>query len=152
MRDRRDARQAEQLGHHRADLLVVVVHRQLAEEDQIVAAGPELAGQRLGHLEAVSGAGRLEQHRAVDAHGERGAEGFLGRVGAHRVRHGLAGTRLLFPGEGFFYRELVVGIEDELEPGFVDRLAIGAGDDLGDGVRHPLKAYRDLQRALPLLA
>ena len=55
MRDRRDTRQVEQLRHHRADLMVVVVDRHLAEQDQVVPAVLQLGSQRFRHLREGQG-------------------------------------------------------------------------------------------------
>src|SRR6266540_551054 len=116
VRDRGDARQAEQLRRQGTDLMVVVVDRHLAEQDQVVVAVLELSGEGLGDREAVGGdLVDLQQHAAVGAHRERGPDRFLGGPGPERDDHDFASPGLLLAPQGLLDRELVVRIENKLD-------------------------------------
>src|SRR5881628_1293786 len=145
MSDRRDARQIEQLRHHRPDLMVVVVDRHLAEQDQVVARVPDLGGEGPGDLETVGGNRvRLEQDAAVRPHGQRGADRLLRGGGADRYDDDLARARLLLAPQRFFHGELVIRVEDELDARLIERFAVGGDLDAGLGVGDTLDADRDL--------
>ena len=63
---------------------------------------------------------------------------------APRLDHDrLAGAGGFLQFDRLFDRELVVRIGNELDAGFVDRLAVGGDDDLGRGVGDPLEADCD---------
>src|SRR2546422_3765904 len=125
VRHRGDAGKPEQVRHHGPDLMVVVVDRHLAEQDQVPAAVLELGGERLRDFETV---GRdpvgLEQHAAVRAHRQGAADRLLGGGGAEAYDRDLARAGLLFVPQGFLDRELVVGVEDEPDAGLVERPAV----------------------------
>ncbi len=135
MRGGGDAGQAEQLRHHRPDLMVVVVDRHLAAEDQVPAPVLKLGGEGAGDGEAV---GRnlvaLQQHAAVRAHRERGADGLLGRGGPESHDHDFAGPGRFLAAQGLFHGELIVGIEYELDARLVERLGVNADFDAGFAV------------------
>ena len=96
--------------------MVVIVDRHLAEQDEIIAAGLELGGERLGHLQPVDrDAVDLEQDAPVRAHGERGADRLLRGGGSERHDDDLARACLLLAAQRLFHGELVVRIEDELD-------------------------------------
>ena len=78
------------------------------------------------HLEPIGGdAIGLEQDAAVRAHRERGADRFLRGRGAEGDDHDFARARFFLAPERLFDRELVVGVEDELDARLVEGLAVG---------------------------
>ena len=63
-----NARKAEQLGDERTDLMIVVVDRHAAEQDQIPVRGFQLRGDDLGGLEGISrNLVRLQEHATISA-------------------------------------------------------------------------------------
>src|SRR6266480_1346337 len=138
----RHARQVEQLGHHRTDLMVVVVDRHLPEQDQVEPSTLELRSEGLRGFEAirVETLG-LEQDAAIGSHRERGADRLLCRRGAERDYDDVAAPGFLLEAQRRFDGELIVGIEDELYARFVERLAVGGDLHPRLGVRDALDAH-----------
>src|SRR5438874_884964 len=73
----------------------------------------------------------LEQHAAIGAHRERGADRLLSRRGAERDDDDLARPGFLLQPQRFLDGELVVRAEDELDAGLVQRLAVRGAPDAG---------------------
>ena len=121
MGDRGYARQVEELGHHRPDLMVVIVDRHLPEQDQVELVVLELRGERPRRFEAVGvEALGLQQDAAIGTHRERGADRLLGSRGPERDDDDFSRPRLFLLPQGFFDGEFVVGIEDEFDAHFVE--------------------------------
>src|SRR5688500_19245592 len=78
LRYRADAGKVEKLGHHRPCHTVRRIGRELAEENQIVAAVPQLGREGAGDRKAVErNLVRLEVHAAIGAHAQRLADRLL---------------------------------------------------------------------------
>ena len=131
--------------------MVVIVDRHLAEQDQVARGVPELRGQGLCRFQAVGMESLdLEQHAAIGAHRERGADRLLSRWGTERDDDDFARPGFLLQPQRFLDGELVVRVEDELDAGLVQRLAVrgdldarlGIGDALdANGYFHKRRRY-----------
>src|SRR5207247_10948250 len=81
---------------------------------------------------------------AVRGRRQGAAHRVLGGGGAEAYDRDLARAGLLFPAQGFSARELVVGVEDELDAGLVERLAVGGDLHARLAAGDALDADRDL--------
>src|SRR5579859_1762081 len=152
MRDRGDARQTQQLGREHADLMVVVVDRHATEQHQVPGRALELRGDELRGFEGVGGnCVGLQQHTAIRAHGERGADGLLRRRGTEADDHHLPASCFFLATERFFYGEFVIRVQNEFYTRFVEAFAVGGDLNAGFGIGHSLDAYGDFREARKLM-
>src|SRR6266576_5249416 len=147
-----NTRKAEQLGDERADLMIVVVDRHAAEQDQIPARGFQLRSNDLGSLEGISGnLVRLQEHATISAPRQRGPNRLLRDGRTETDDYDLPpGPNLLFTTQRLFEREFVIGIQDEFDARFVEAFAVGSDFYARLRIRHALDADRDFHEARKL--
>src|SRR5213593_1742516 len=150
--DPRRARPVEHLGQLRADGAHVVVDGLAAAEHKRRLLLLDHGGQRLrgGQRVGAGPRGIVEMNRAIAAHRQRRAQGFLHAIGAERDRDDLTLTALFLDSQRFLDREFVVGRDDPRDPRGVDGLRVATADlDLGGGVRDLLDGDDDLHEVAP---
>ena len=144
-------RQVEQLGEHRHHRLRVGPDSLVAEPEDVARQRLDRPGERLRHAERVG----LAEPVGGDADGLVGpAREALAQahVGPRRpVRHDGDRAALRLAGlDGLLEGVLVVGRDDPLDVGFVDRLPVGADLDLRLGVRNVCDADDVIHPFFPL--
>ena len=101
----------------------------LPHKNQIVYAVLEFRGERARDLQEVGVAGRRQQNGAIGAHREPVADRGQETLRSHRDEHDFALAALLLQLKSGFERELVVGIDDDRNPGRVQVLPVGGDLD-----------------------
>jgi hypothetical protein len=134
-------RKAEQRGQHLAGLVVVVVDRLLAQDDEIGLFLVDQGPQQLGDRKRLQRFGVFDEDPAVRADGHRGPQRLLAGRAPAGDRHHLGQHALLLQPRGLFDGDLVEGVHAHLDVGQVHARAVGLHAYLHVEVRDSL--HRD---------
>ncbi len=135
---------SEQRRQHLAHRVVVSVDGLLAHEDQARAFGLGQRLEQLGHLQRLGIDVRLDQDAAVGAHGQGGANGFLGLDRADGDGDDLFDDALFLQPNRLFHRDLAEGIHRHLDVGQVDAGLVGFHPRLHVVIDHPFHRDQNL--------
>ncbi len=106
----------------------------LAHEDAVGAFAAETGGERLGDGEGIEGRVGADEHGAVGAHGQAGAESFDAVVGADGDDDDFEGGGGFLEAEGLLEGDGVEGIDGELDAVGLNAGAVGFDANAGVGV------------------
>src|SRR5690606_29369290 len=124
LRDDGHTGKPEQLGEHRAHLLLIVVDALHSEEHEVWRSSLQLRGECLRGREPVGRHIALEQHRAVRTHSERSAELLGGRSITDAHDHDLACALRLLQPQRRLDRKFVIRADHVLDARRIDRSAV----------------------------
>jgi len=144
LRSERCLRAIPQCREHLAGLVVVVVDALLAEDHQLRRFLLDELEEDAGRGERLDLRVRLDQDRAVGAHGEAGTQLLLGISRPDADDDDFAGAAFLFDAQRLFERNLVEGVDAHLDAVGHDTRAVRLDADADVVVHDPFQAHQNL--------
>ncbi len=142
---------AGQRAEHLPGLVVVAVDRLLAENDQLRLLLVDHGLEQLGDRKGVQFVVGLDQHGAVGAQRQRGAQLLLGSGRTDGDDNDFARHALLFQAYGFFHGNFAEGVHRHLDVGEVNARIVRLDANLDVVIDHSFDSYKNLHGFLVTL-